>query len=99
MRLREPSWVVSVIFCIDFVASRPVATFECSLDGAAFAPCGGHERYETLGTGQHRFAARSVASVASAGNADLTPMPNGRKYEDWLTIKGHREHRENGGTS
>ena len=35
----------------------------------------------------------------SAESLKGATMPNGRKYEDWLKIKGHREHRENGGTS
>jgi parallel beta-helix repeat protein len=46
------------------------ASFECSLDEDAFAPCGGTKAYEGVGEGAHTF---SVRAVDLAGNADATP--------------------------
>lgn len=51
-------------------ASDPEASFECSLDGAAFEACDSPKRYSGLNDGQHTFRARAVDSV---GNADATP--------------------------
>ena len=45
-------------------------TFECSLDGAAFAPCISPTIYKGLATGLHNVAVRAVDA---AGNVDPTP--------------------------
>jgi uncharacterized protein YjbI with pentapeptide repeats len=37
--------------------------------------------------------------LSAARDLGGATMPNGQKYEDWLKIKGHRAHGENGGTS
>lgn len=46
------------------------ATFECSLDGAAFTTCVSPQTYENLDMGVHTFAVRVRDSV---GNLDPTP--------------------------
>jgi hypothetical protein len=46
------------------------ATFECSLDGAAYAPCVSPKAYTGLAVGGHTFAVRATDD---AGNVDLTP--------------------------
>jgi hypothetical protein len=47
-----------------------VASFECSLDGAAFSPCSSPQGYTALADGQHSF---EVRAVDNAGNTDATP--------------------------
>jgi hypothetical protein len=43
-----------------FTASDPAATFECSLDTAAFAPCTSPATYAGLSDGAHAFEVRAV---------------------------------------
>lgn len=45
-------------------------TFECSVNGAPFTPCGSPESVQGLAPGAHTFAVRAVDL---AGNADPTP--------------------------
>jgi hypothetical protein len=52
-----------------FTSDQPVATFECSLDGAAFAACSSPLAIGPLGEGSHLFAVRAVAG----GQVDPTP--------------------------
>jgi hypothetical protein len=55
-----------------FNSTDATATFECSLDGAAFGACSGSGTHTTgdLGDGPHSF---SVRAVDRAGNRDATP--------------------------
>ena len=46
------------------------ATFECSLDGAAFEPCVSPRRYEGLAEGAHTFRVRATDTL---GKVDPTP--------------------------
>jgi hypothetical protein len=52
----------------EFTASEP-AGFECSLEGAPFAPCSSPLPLESLGEGRHSFQVRA----AGAGSTDPTP--------------------------
>ncbi len=54
----------------DNATPGPSLTFECSLDGAEFAPCIPPAEFTGLGVGGHTFAVRSVDLQ---GNADPTP--------------------------
>ena len=45
-------------------------TFQCQLDGSAFAPCPSPVAYHALGQGMHTF---TVRAVDQAGNVDPTP--------------------------
>jgi Bacterial Ig domain/Cellulase (glycosyl hydrolase family 5) len=65
-----PAGVSSETATFQFVASETGATFECSLDGGAYAPCLSPKTYTGLVPGAHMFSVRSVDAV---GNADATP--------------------------
>jgi hypothetical protein len=52
-----------------FHASTGDATFECSLDGATYAPCTSPVTYDPVAEGPHDFAVRAV----DANGADPTP--------------------------
>lgn len=53
-----------------FSATEAESTFQCSLDGAAFAICAAPHTYSNLGGGGHSFAVRARDA---AGNVDATP--------------------------
>ena len=66
----NPTTIASASFT--FHGSDPAGqdTFECSLDGAAFAACTTPKTYNGLALGNHSFAVRAKDSV---GNMDATP--------------------------
>jgi MYXO-CTERM domain-containing protein len=51
-------------------SSETGASFECSLDGAAFSPCASPATYANLAEGMHTF---QVRALDAAGNVDATP--------------------------
>jgi HYR domain len=53
-----------------FSSPEAGASFECSLEGGAFASCSSPQSYAGLGDGTHSFAVRAIDA---AGNADPTP--------------------------
>ena len=53
-----------------FTATETGATFQCALDGGAFAPCTGPLVVGPLALGDHTFAVRAIDR---AGNVDPTP--------------------------
>jgi hypothetical protein len=55
---------------VDFSSTDPNATFECSLDGAAFSSCSSPAQLGQLNDGSHTFAVRSTDSE---GQTDSTP--------------------------
>jgi hypothetical protein len=52
----------------DIVANETVASYLCSIDGAAYTACGAHVSYTGLGTGSHSF---SAYVVDRAGNESI----------------------------
>ena len=52
-----------------FTSNEPASTFECSVDGAAFANCVNPVNYSGLAEGIHEF---SVKATDEVGNTDLT---------------------------
>ncbi len=54
----------------EFSASEPGSTFECRLDGGAWAACSSPETVGLLSDGSHTF---DVRATDAAGNADATP--------------------------
>lgn len=58
------AWTVAVS------ADEP-ASYECSVDGAAYEPCGATTTYTDLDGGLHTFTARATDT---AGNTDPTPV-------------------------
>jgi PKD repeat protein/glucose/arabinose dehydrogenase len=53
-----------------FSSTEQNSTFECALDGAAFAPCSSPATYADLAPGKHVFRVRATDA---AGNTDPTP--------------------------
>jgi len=53
-----------------FTSDDLAATFECRLDGAAFAPCTSGKTYTGLAEGAHTF---EVSAIDAVGNRDMTP--------------------------
>ena len=62
-----------------FTADQPGATFECSLDSAAFGACTSPQAYSGLGVGSHTFAVRASTN----GLTDATPAS-----ETWTVSAG-----------
>lgn len=52
-----------------FDTNESGSSFECSLDGGAFAPCTSPKTYGSLPDGSHNFAVRAVDGVGNTGPA------------------------------
>lgn len=72
-------------------SSEAGATFECSLDGAAFTSCQSPLAFEELEDGEHTF---SVRAKDSAGNVDPSPAT-----ASWSQSTAQKEEEERGGCS
>jgi hypothetical protein len=69
-RSAPPSSTTGTSASISFSSSEAGSTFECELDGAAFAPCTSPQSYTGLSVGSHSFAVRATDSH---GNVDPSP--------------------------
>jgi hypothetical protein len=65
-----PATTSSTSASFDFASSEPGSTFDCRLDGAAYAGCSAPEGYSELAPGTHAF---EVYATDAAGNPDATP--------------------------
>ena len=54
----------------DFSATKAESTFQCQIDGNAYAACISPKEYPRLAAGQHTFAVKATDAV---GNVDPTP--------------------------
>jgi hypothetical protein len=67
---------------LGFVANEVGVAFECSLDGAAYAPCTSPASYASLAPGPHTFAVRgrdaagNVGEPATASWSVVPPLPD-----------------------
>jgi hypothetical protein len=70
-KLSGPSGVTKIPTAhFKYDSTDPVATFECSLDGAAYYECSSPENINRLSEGRHTFAVRALEEE---GTADPTP--------------------------
>ena len=65
-----PDATSSTSATIEFSAGDPDATFQCSLDGAAYAACQSPKTYDNLAVGWHWV---EVRAVDSDGHVDISP--------------------------
>jgi hypothetical protein len=63
-----PTNITDAAFTFD--STEPGSTFQCRLDGAAFAPCTSPVNYTALSNGSHTFRVRAIDP---AGNTDGSP--------------------------
>jgi RHS repeat-associated protein len=75
-----PSPIVTPDVSFSFGASEGGATFECSLDGGAFAPCSSPQGYQGLVEGTHAFRVRARGSVS--GEPDPSPAERSFRVVD-----------------
>ena len=65
-----PAHTSSTSATFDLGSNEAGSTFECSLDGGAFASCATPKTYSALADGAHTFAVRAIDQ---AGNVDTSP--------------------------
>lgn len=58
----------STLAAAEFTANDPAATFECSLDGAPFAPCASPYPMTGLALGDHTFRVRAVNDLETGSS-------------------------------
>jgi hypothetical protein len=64
-----PTNIITASFT--FTSSDATATFQCRLDGAAFAPCVSPVNYTGLANGTHNFRVRAVDPAGNLGAIEL----------------------------
>jgi hypothetical protein len=75
-----PSGTVSTAAASFTFTADETASYECSLDGDAWAPCTSPRNYSALANGTHSFSVRARDGV---GNTDATPA-----VRDWAVQVG-----------
>lgn len=75
--------ILTFVSSFAFSSNDPAATFECSLDNAAFASCTSPATYSSLANGSHTF---SVKAKDIAGNYTPTPASNTWTQSAYKTI-------------
>src|SRR6185312_4208543 len=73
-----PDATTATGFTFTYASNKPVATFECRLDGAAFAPCAATgTTVAGLADGAHTFAVRATFKAKLDGVARTGPATTG----------------------
>lgn len=65
----DPTNQRSAVFA--FAANEQPATFQCKLDGGAFAACAPPQSYSNLLDGRHSFVVRAIDSVSNVGTESV----------------------------
>ena len=87
---------------VTFTASRGDATFECSLDGAAWTPCQSPVNVRTTREGAHELVVRAIdgggVADTDAGASDLDPRPHpaGHEAHEEAAAQGAEERARSG---
>ena len=83
-----PATTIETSASFGFSSSETPSTFECALDGAAFAACTSPRVHSALAVGSHTFRVRATDA---AGNTDLTPASSSWTIESQVVDCGPQQ--------